>query len=66
MLGCNTIARHRGKPPASTPSSFPAGQRLLGRVDVGCADGHADPAPLEKLCYYYWYRGYQVPFQSKP
>ncbi len=63
MIGRNTIARHGGKPPGSAPRSFPAGQRLPGGVDVGCADGHVDPAPLEKLWNYYWYRGYPVPAQ---
>jgi hypothetical protein len=66
MIGRNTIARHGGKPPSTAPRSFPAGQRLPGGVDVGCADGHVDAAPLQKLWNYLWYRGYQVPAQRPP
>jgi prepilin-type N-terminal cleavage/methylation domain-containing protein len=60
-IGRNTIARHGGKPASAAPRSWPAGQRLPGGIDVGCADGHVDPAPIEKLWNYEWYRGYQVP-----
>ena len=60
-IGRNTIARHGGKSPTSAPRSWPTTQRLPGGIDVGCADGHVDPAPLEKLWEYEWYRGYQVP-----
>jgi hypothetical protein len=56
MIGRNTIARHGSKPSCSAPRSFPAGPRLPSGVDVGCAAGHVDPAPLEKLWYYCWYR----------
>jgi prepilin-type N-terminal cleavage/methylation domain-containing protein len=66
MIGRNTIARHGGKPSSSAPRNVPAGQRLPGGVDVGCADGHVDPAPLEKLWSYYWYRGYQIPAPRPP
>ncbi len=65
-IGRNTIARHGGKPASAAPRSWPAGRRLPGGVDVGCADGHVDPAPLEKLWNYYWYRGYQVPNTRPP
>ena len=65
-IGRNTIARHGGKPASSAPHNVPAGQRLPGGIDVGCADGHVDSVPLEKLWYYYWYRGYQPPATRTP
>ncbi len=65
-IGRNTLARHGGKPPGNAPRSWPAGQRLPGGVDVGCTDGHVDPAPLEKLWNYEWYRGYKVPAHRPP
>jgi hypothetical protein len=65
-IGRNTIARHGGRPASAASRNWPAGKRLPGGVDVGCADGHVDPAPLEKLWNYYWYRGYQVPNTRPP
>ena len=65
-IGRNTIARHGGRPAGAAPRSWPAGKRLPGGVDVGCADGHVDPAPLERLWNYYWYRGYQIPNTRPP
>ncbi len=65
-IGRNTIARHGGRPAGAAPRNWPAGKRLPGGVDVGCADGHVDPAPLEKLWNYEWYRGYKVPATRPP
>ncbi len=65
MIGRNTIARHGGKPASSAPRNVPAGTRLPGGIDVGCADGHVDPAPLERLWNYTWHRGYEPP-SSRP
>jgi prepilin-type N-terminal cleavage/methylation domain-containing protein len=66
MIGRNTIARHGGRPAGAAPRNWPSGQRLPGGVDVGCADGHVDPAPLEKLWIYEWYRGYKIPATRPP
>ena len=65
-IGRNTIPRHGGKPPGAAPRNWPAGARLPGGIDVGCADGHVDAAPLEKLWGYYWYRGYKIPNSRPP
>jgi hypothetical protein len=65
-IGRNTIPRHGGKPPGAAPRNWPAGARLPGGIDVGCADGHVDAAPLEKLWSYYWYRGYKIPNSRPP
>ena len=65
-IGRNTIARHGGKSASAAPRNVPAGQRLPGGVDVGCADGHVDASPLEKLWNYEWYRGYKVPATRTP
>jgi prepilin-type N-terminal cleavage/methylation domain-containing protein len=61
-IGRNTIARH-GRAPATAPRNVPAGQKLPGGVNLGCADGHVEQAPIEKLWSFYWHRNYTPPAQ---
>jgi prepilin-type N-terminal cleavage/methylation domain-containing protein len=60
-IGRCTIARHGGRPASMAPRNFPAGQKLPGAINAGCADGHVELVPLEKLWNLYWYRDYQPP-----
>jgi prepilin-type N-terminal cleavage/methylation domain-containing protein len=60
-IGRNTIARHGGRSPATAPRNVPAGQRLTGGVNIGCADGHVEQPKLEDLWNFYWHRNYTPP-----
>jgi len=64
-IGRCTIARHGGRSPSTAPRKVPAGQKLPGAFNVGCADGHVEFSPLEKLSGFYWHRDY-VPPPSRP
>jgi prepilin-type N-terminal cleavage/methylation domain-containing protein len=65
-VGRCTIARHGGRPASAAPRNVPAGQRLVGGINLGCADGHVEQPPLEKLWAYYWHRAYQPPATRPP
>jgi len=52
------IARHGV---TSAPKSADIKQTLPGAIDVSCADGHAERAPLETLWNYQWHVGYVPP-----
>jgi prepilin-type N-terminal cleavage/methylation domain-containing protein len=56
------IARHGG---ISAPKNADIKQTLPGAIDVSCADGHAERAPLETLWNYTWHVGY-VPPKIRP
>ena len=60
MARC-TIARHGGRSAASAPRKVAPGQKLLGAINMGLADGHAELAKLEKLWNYYWHRDWEPP-----
>ena len=60
-IGRSTISRHGGKGPSSAPRSVPAGQPLVGSVDVALYDGHVEKSRLDKLWDYFWYRDYIQP-----
>ena len=59
-IGRNTIGRH-GLPVSQAPRNVPQGQKLPGGVNLGCADGHVEQAPLERLWDFYWHRNYTPP-----
>jgi prepilin-type N-terminal cleavage/methylation domain-containing protein len=65
-IGRCTIARHGGRPASAAPRNVPAGQKLPGAIDVGCADGHVELVKLEKLWNLYWHRDYQPPDTRPP
>ena len=65
-IGRITIARHGGRPAASAPLNWPAGQRLPGAVNMALIDGHAEMVNLEKLWNYYSLWNYVPPATRPP
>jgi prepilin-type N-terminal cleavage/methylation domain-containing protein/prepilin-type processing-associated H-X9-DG protein len=55
------IARHGGKGAASAPRSVAPGTPLLGRINVGFADGHVEAVKLENLWTLYWHKDWRIP-----
>jgi prepilin-type N-terminal cleavage/methylation domain-containing protein len=55
------IARHGNVGAATTLQKVDITQKLPGAIDIGCADGHAETAPLENLWNYQWHVGYVPP-----
>jgi prepilin-type N-terminal cleavage/methylation domain-containing protein len=64
-IGRIVIARHGSRPAGAAPRNVPAGQRLVGSIDVACIDGHVQMAPLETLWDLRWHKSYQPP-QTRP
>ena len=60
-MGRYTIARHGGTAPGSAPRNFSTNKRLPGSINLSCADGHVELAPLENLWNYYWHLNYVPP-----
>jgi prepilin-type N-terminal cleavage/methylation domain-containing protein len=65
-IGRCVIARHSGRAAGSAPRNVPAGQPLVGAIDLGCADGHVQYAPLETLWDFRWHRAYLPPVTRPP
>jgi prepilin-type N-terminal cleavage/methylation domain-containing protein/prepilin-type processing-associated H-X9-DG protein len=62
QLGRCIIARHNGcKGPGRAPRSVPAGQQLVGGINLVFFDGHAQAAQLESLWNFRWHRTYLPP-----
>jgi type II secretory pathway pseudopilin PulG len=55
------IARHGSNPPNSAPRKADTRAKLPGAINVVCADGHVELAPLENLWNFQWHLGYVVP-----
>jgi prepilin-type processing-associated H-X9-DG protein len=64
MCRC-TVARH-GTSATTAPRSFPAGQVLPGRINMGLADGHAELVKLQTLWNYYWHLNWVPPATRPP
>ncbi|MEI6779919.1 MAG: prepilin-type N-terminal cleavage/methylation domain-containing protein [Verrucomicrobiota bacterium] len=60
-----TIARHGGKGPKAAPQNVPIGTPLVGRNDIGFADGHVQAVKLEGLWTLSWHKGWVTP-NSRP
>jgi len=60
-----SIARHGHGSPASAPRNVPAGTPLVGKINLGFADGHVEPVKLENLWTLYWHKGW-VPSAKRP
>jgi hypothetical protein len=56
-----TIARHGWKSPALAPRKVPAGGALVGKINIGSVDGHAEAVKLENLWTLYWHKGWVAP-----
>ena len=65
-IGRIVIARHGSKPAGSAPRNVPAGQRLVGGINVACVDGHVQQAPLETVWDFRWHRTYEPPQPHLP
>jgi prepilin-type N-terminal cleavage/methylation domain-containing protein/prepilin-type processing-associated H-X9-DG protein len=57
-----TIARH-SVGASGAPRNVPPGAPLVGRINIGFADGHVEPVKLENLWNLYWNKGWRVPAQ---
>ena len=64
MCRC-TVARH-GPSATTAPRSFPAGQVLPGRINMGLADGPAELVKLQTLWNYYWHLNWVPPATRPP
>jgi len=56
-----TIARHGGKGAPAAPRSVAPGTPLVGRINVGFADGHVEAVKLENLWTLYWHKTWRIP-----
>jgi len=56
-----TIARHGGKGPAGAPRNVPPGTLLVGRNNIGFADGHVEAVKLESFWTLYWNKTWKIP-----
>jgi len=56
-----TIARHGLNGPASAPRNVPAGTPLVGKINMGFADGHVEAVKLQNLWTLYWHKGWVAP-----
>ncbi len=56
-----TIARHGNAGDMSSIKNVNIKQRLPGAINLSCADGHSELAPLENLWNYQWHVGYVAP-----
>ncbi len=61
-----TIARHGWKSPSTAPHKLPAGAALVGKINIGSVDGHAEAVKLENLWTLYWHKGWVTPAQRPP
>jgi prepilin-type processing-associated H-X9-DG protein len=61
-----TIARHGGRPASSAPRNVPIGTLMIGSINMGFADGHAENIKLESLWTLYWHRGWKAPTPRPP
>ena len=61
-----TIARHGGRPPGRAPRNVPIGTPMVGAINIGFADGHAENIKLENLWTLYWHRGWKIPTPRPP
>jgi hypothetical protein len=61
-----TIARHGWKSPSTAPHKIPAGATLVGKINIGSVDGHAEAVKLENLWTLYWHKGWVTPAKRPP
>ncbi len=61
-----TIARHGGRPAGAAPRNVPVGAPLVGAINIGFTDGHAEIIKLENLWTLYWHRGWKIPAPRPP
>lgn len=61
-----TIARHGGRPAGSAPRNVPIGTSMVGAINMGFTDGHAENVKLENLWTLYWHRGWKIPTPRPP
>ena len=61
-LGRFMISRHAaGAVGKGAPRLVPAGTKLPGVVNMAAMDGHAEAVLIDRLWFYNWHRGYQIP-----
>jgi len=61
-----TIARHGGRPAGAAPKQVLPGTPLVGTINIGFGDGHAEQVKLENLWTYYWHRNWKTPSPRPP
>jgi len=65
-LGRCVIARHGSRGASAAPRNVPTGGRLPRGINAGCADGHVQQTPLEKLWDFRWHRAWDPPSPHPP
>jgi prepilin-type N-terminal cleavage/methylation domain-containing protein len=61
QMGRCTIARHGGRSASRAPRDVVPGEKMLGAINMGLADGHTELVKLEDLWRYYWHLDWQPP-----
>jgi prepilin-type N-terminal cleavage/methylation domain-containing protein len=56
-----TIARHGWRSPSLAPQKLPKGAALVGKINIGSVDGHAEAVKLENLWTLYWHKDWVTP-----
>jgi len=64
-MGCCTILRHGGRT-AGSSVPYTSGQPLLGGINLGFADGHAEYSKLPNLWNYYWHLNWNPSLAKVP
>ena len=63
-MGRFMIGRHGSGPVGKgAPRRLAAGDKLPNAINLTAADGHAELVPLERLWFFPWHKGYQIPAQ---
>jgi prepilin-type N-terminal cleavage/methylation domain-containing protein/prepilin-type processing-associated H-X9-DG protein len=60
-----TIARHGLSGPTAAPRNVAPGAILVGKINMGFADGHVEPVKLQNLWTLYWHKDW-VPPATRP
>jgi prepilin-type N-terminal cleavage/methylation domain-containing protein len=63
-MGRFMISRHGSGPTGKgAPRRLVPGEKLPNGVNMTALDGHAELVPLDRLWFYNWHKGYQIPAQ---
>ncbi len=60
-MGRCTIARHGSRSASRAPRNVTPGEKMLGAINMGLADGHTELVKLEDLWKCYWHLDWQPP-----
>ena len=66
FIGRFTVARHLGIAPASAPRNIASSSGLVGGINVGTVDGHANAVRLQQLWALDWHKNWVAPAVIPP